>query len=50
MCTDTCAYKGITNVSFSENSAYVLNEWFLIYTIILHFDETHLDAVRDLFN
>ena len=25
--TRTCAYQGVTNVSFSENFAYVLNEW-----------------------
>ena len=24
---DTCAYQGVRNVSFSENFAYVLNEW-----------------------
>ena len=23
----TCAYQGVRNVSFSENFAYVLNEW-----------------------
>ena len=25
-----CTYQGVRNVSFSENSAYVLNGWFLI--------------------
>ena len=25
-----CAYLGVRNVSFSENSAYVLNEWLII--------------------
>ena len=25
--TCTCAYQGVRNVSFSENFAYVLNEW-----------------------
>ena len=29
--TRTCAYQGDKNVSFSENFAYVLNGWFLIY-------------------
>ena len=27
--TSTCAYQGVRNVSFSENFAYVLNEWSL---------------------
>ena len=26
--TRTCAYQGVRNVSFSENFAFVLNEWF----------------------
>ena len=25
--THTCAYRGVRNVSFSENFAYVLNGW-----------------------
>ena len=29
--TRTCAYQGVRNVSFSENFAYVLNEWSLIF-------------------
>ena len=27
ICTRTCTYQGIRNVSFSENFAYLLNEW-----------------------
>ena len=27
----TCAYQGVRNISFSENFAYVLNEWSHIY-------------------
>ena len=27
----TCVYQGLKNVSFSENFAYVLNEWSLIF-------------------
>ena len=27
--TRTCAYQGVRNDSFSENFAYLLNEWFL---------------------
>ena len=30
ICTRTCACQGVTNVSFSENFAYVLNGWPLI--------------------
>ena len=26
--TPTCAYQGVRNVSFSDNFAYLLNEWF----------------------
>ena len=33
--THTCAYQGIRNVSFSENFAYVLNEWSLYCQPIL---------------
>ena len=29
-----CAYKGVRNVSFSENFEYVLNEWHLIVLIV----------------
>ena len=25
--THTCAHQGVTNISFSENFAYLLNEW-----------------------
>ena len=28
--SSTCTYQGVRNVSFSENFAYVLNEWTLI--------------------
>ena len=28
--TRTCAYQGVSNISFSENFAYVLNGWPLI--------------------
>ena len=27
ICTRTCAYQGVRNISFSENLAYVLNGW-----------------------
>ena len=30
----TCAYQGVRNVNFSENFAYVLNGWSLIYWTI----------------
>ena len=30
--THTCAYQGVTNVSFSENFACVLNKWCLMTT------------------
>ena len=33
--TRTCAYQGVRNVSFSENFAYVLNEWSLGFLIKL---------------
>ena len=32
--TRTCAYQGVRNVSFSENFAYVLNEWSLTDFVI----------------
>ena len=28
--TRTCSYQGIRNVNFSENFAYVLNEWLIV--------------------
>ena len=30
-----CAYQGVRNVSFSENFAYVLNEWSLTDVFII---------------
>ena len=47
----TCTYQGVRNVSFSENSAYVLNGWFLIdsrfweisNTIIMNFKFTKIE-------
>ena len=27
ICTRTCAFQGVRNVSFSETFAYLLNEW-----------------------
>ena len=30
----TCAYQGVTNFSFSENFAYVLNGWFFMSLVI----------------
>ena len=33
MRASTCAYQGVWNVSFSENVAYVLNEWPIWKTI-----------------
>ena len=32
--TRACAYQGVTNVSFSENFAYVLNGWFLMPKVV----------------
>ena len=29
--TPTCAYQGVRNVSFSENFAYVLHEWTILW-------------------
>ena len=29
ICTSTCAYQEVKNVSFSESFAYILNEWSL---------------------
>ena len=32
ICTGTCGYKGVRNISFSENLMYALNEWSHIKT------------------
>ena len=43
MPTLTCSCQGVRNVSFSENFAYVVNEWSLV-TEIYHKTEFNLEV------
>ena len=42
MYTRMCEYQGVRNISFSENFAYVLNEWSPNKTYIAS-DKTYLE-------
>ena len=47
ICTGSCAYQGVKNLSFTENFVYVLNEWCLglhnIFRSIENWRENNLD-------
>ena len=60
ICKRTCAYQGVRNVTFSENFAYVSNEWslftnsknlkFMLLSITMKLGDILVQLMNNIFN